>query len=362
MKKILLTTIMLLSAPFVSFAQATTTNTVVTPVSTTSVTTAIADPGLVPGDFFYFLDRWSEVINTALTFNKEKKARLHLEYAKERVAEIKEVLKKPDAKLQDVASAKDNFDAQIADATNIVKSEKEKGIDVASLASDLGVELDKSSIEIKDVLREHKNNAIHAENEIRAKIQSVSDTDPAQVQELTKELEAATKEKSDTATEEDGLNVDILDKQSVFDQVMGTELSAKKHVEEAVRLGAQVEEKSGQFSQEESTQIMKQTRQAQEAIKRGDFETASRISEEAVRKIEDIKTMRYDAEASAIVSGSASLPATNMSSSTPSRANVESNNSVDVQHIDTLEKGIKKSEREVEGIEKKSVENESNNR
>ena len=153
---------MLMSVLFVSFAQTEAT----TSVQATGTIT-VTNPGLLPGDFLYFLDRWTELLNTALTFNKEKKAKLHFEYAKERVAEIKNVLKKPDAKLKDVLSAKENFRAQVAAAAVLVKAEKDKGNDVSDLARELDDELDEVDEELKDVLRGHSEEASKAEAVIR---------------------------------------------------------------------------------------------------------------------------------------------------------------------------------------------------
>lgn len=226
---------MLMVVPFVSSAQTAATGTVVATVSTTTTATVVADAGLVPGNFFYFLDRWTEALNMAFTFNKEKKARKHLEYAKERVAEMSEVLKKPDAKLEDVASAKENFDAQVAAAASLVKSEKESGVDVADLARELDDELISSQDALKSVFKEHKDKSSRAEEELRSKLSSLSSDDP-QVQGLTQALESVTKEKDDATKEEVDLDTNLMDEQATFDEVMGKEVSDQKHAENAVRL------------------------------------------------------------------------------------------------------------------------------
>lgn len=40
-------------------------------LSVSPETIALPDPGLVPGDFWYFLDEWSESIEEFFTFNDE---------------------------------------------------------------------------------------------------------------------------------------------------------------------------------------------------------------------------------------------------------------------------------------------------
>lgn len=283
----------MLVAPFVAFAQTATTST--TSVATVA-TTEIVDPGLVPGDFFYFLDRWGEVLNTALTFNKGKKARLHLEYAKERVAEIKDVLKNPNAKLEDVAPAKENFDTQISDAATLVKDEKDGGADVALLARELDDELDSSHRELKDVLREHRDTAGRAEAEIRAKIEAItagnmaSSTKESELQGLTQALESITKEKNDTRGEEDNIDTGISDEQSLFENIMGPQMSAEKHMEQAMRL-RDIESTGGQVPQKVSEELIKK---AQEALRHGDFEGAKRMSQEAEHAIEKAKEIHNE--------------------------------------------------------------------
>ncbi len=369
MKKLFVLSAILLSAPFVSFAQVAATGTTVvnvtatTSVATTSVatsasTTVAVDPGLIPGDFFYPLSLFGEKINLFFTFNPEKKARLHLEYAKERVAEIKEVLKNSNAKIQDVATAKDNFAEQIAGAATIVKSEKEKGVDVAGLASDLSTEIDDSSLEIKDVLHTHKNDTVQAEAEIRAQIQAVASSDPAKVQELTKKLGEITKEKNDTAKEEDDTNANISDQQGVLDQVMGAELSAKKHVEEAMHLNEQLGEMQGQVSEKQVEQIKKQTEQAREAMQKGNFEEANRISNEATQKVEEIKAVQENEREGMPVSVSASASGTTTSATVTAGIRVESTVGGEV----TGSTGVKQGERMMEsvGAKEKSGNNERN--
>jgi hypothetical protein len=53
-----------------------------------AVETQEVEAGLTPDNSFYFLDKWGEGISLALTFDNEKKAEKHLEYAKERIAEL----------------------------------------------------------------------------------------------------------------------------------------------------------------------------------------------------------------------------------------------------------------------------------
>ena len=284
MRKLLIVGAVLISLPFVSFAQTSTT----TAGDTGTIT--ITNPGLLPGDFLYFLDRWSEALNMAIIFNKENKARKHLEYAKERVAEMSEVLSDTDAKLEDVKSAKDDFDERVAKAAMLAKEEKDKGSDVKNLARELDDELDDIQDELKDILNEHQDEMSHAEAVIRAKLAGLSPTDP-QIQGLTQALESITKEKNDANEEEDDLDDELMDEQKLFEEMMGKELSAQKHLEQAMRLRDRMMQGIPADLSTSSEKLMKD---AQAAMKRGDFESAKRISEQAENALEKAREIMDD--------------------------------------------------------------------
>lgn len=295
MKKLLAVGILFAVVPFLTYAQV---STVGTSTSVTSATTNIADPGLIPGDFFYFLDRWTEVLNTTLTFNKEKKARKHLEYAKERVAEISEVLKNPSAKLDDIESTKDDFDSEIADAVELVESLSAGEVAGTSdiledLASELNEDLDIASEALKDIFREHKNKSSHAEEELRAKLASLLPTDP-QVQGLTQALESLTKEKNDADKEKNDLDIDFDDEQEFFEKIMGKEMSAQKQIDEAMRVKAEVEALAGQIPADVVASSVALLNQAKLAEERGDFEMAKKLSKEAKKALEQAREMGDD--------------------------------------------------------------------
>ena len=299
MKKILISGIMLASIPFAVFAQtASTTATSTTVVATTTATTTVTvDPGLAPGDFFYFLDKIGENLRLAFTFNKESKAKLHLKYARERVAEINKVLENPDATLADVAGAKENFQSQISDAATIVKSEKDSGKDVSGLAKELDDELDISNLELKDTIHQHQNEGSRAVAEIQAKIDAIvasgtaSSTNANELQGLTQALESITKERMQAKEEEDSIDVNASTTQATFEDVMGHELSAQKHMEQALRLRGEM----GQgFSAGLATTSDRFMRDAQAAMRKGDFEKAMNLSKDAQHALERAREIQGD--------------------------------------------------------------------
>ena len=286
MKKILLVGILTVMFPLTLFAQSVSTSTPATATSPAPVV-APANPGLLPGDFFYFLDNWGEAIRTFFTFDPIAKAKLHLEYAKERAVEISAVLADSARKVADVAGAEQNLAQQVADAAAIIKSEQAKGINVSSLATELRDQLDSTHLEVKDALAQHAERADQAQQQIQAKIASLSPTDP-QVAGLTQALASVTKEKNQTAEESNAISSELSDEQAAFDEAMGPQAAAEKNIEQAMRLREILGNAGGSSGLPVglTTSTAALMNQAQEAILRGDFESAKNISEQAKNLME----------------------------------------------------------------------------
>ena len=280
MKKFLIIGVLFLVMPFALHAQ--TSSTATLPASSTVESVY---PGLLPGDFFYFLDRWGEAVRAFLAFSNEAKARLNLEYARERAAEIKQVLGDPTRKLKDVAEAQQNFEQHIVVAAANVKEEKANGTDVSRLAKELDDELDASHSDIKDALIEHEGRASTAEANLRAKIAALAAGDP-QIGGLTTALEAITKEREDAQNESIDLENKVLDQQAIFEDAMGPRISAEKHLEQVLRLREWMGKQDGGLLGAFSSSTERLLKQAEDALKQGDFETAKNLSEEAKHSVE----------------------------------------------------------------------------
>jgi hypothetical protein len=97
----------------------------------------LPDPGITPDSPFYALDMFFEGVQEFFTFDPQAKARLHVAFAAERIAEIKVMLetKGVEAKGLDVAQAR--LEAHVAKAVDIIENEKEKGNDVSALVHEV---------------------------------------------------------------------------------------------------------------------------------------------------------------------------------------------------------------------------------
>ncbi|MDO8555016.1 MAG: DUF5667 domain-containing protein [bacterium] len=103
---------------------------------------ALPSAGLTPDSPFYFLDRLGENLRQFFTFNPEAKAKLQIEFAGERIAEIKVMVEKKGVNAKGLAIAESLLQANMAYAAEIVNEEKTTGKDVTALAKTLNDEFD----------------------------------------------------------------------------------------------------------------------------------------------------------------------------------------------------------------------------
>ncbi|MBI5045740.1 MAG: hypothetical protein HZC14_01900 [Candidatus Niyogibacteria bacterium] len=174
----------------------------------------LPSPGLTPDSPFYFLDRVGEALQEFFTFNPAAKARLQLEFAAERISEIKTLLdtRGVTAKGLDVAetSLKDN----LAKAADILKSEKDKGQDVSALAKDLGNSADAEKAALRQTFQDEKQSLKDKEKDLKTRINDAKRAgDIAQVDALTKELNDV-KGQKELLKDKEGKGHDDLDEES----------------------------------------------------------------------------------------------------------------------------------------------------
>lgn len=287
MNKSIFAGLLIVVVPFITYAQ---TGTVGTEKAVGVIT--VKNPGLLPGDFFYFLDKLGETINLAFTFNKEKKARKHIEYAEERIAEMKEVLKSENSRLEDIKDVKDDFDLRIKIATDIVKSEKDGGKDVSGLARELDEELESSKDDLREILKGHKDRSSNAEERLIMQIASLSQGDP-QLPGLTRALEMVSKEKDDSVKEEDDIDDDFASIEDALEEIMGKQISSKKHAEEVAQMATSL---AGQVPDQAISSSRALLKKASDANARGDFESARKYSKEAKEILKDAVELKEENE------------------------------------------------------------------
>ena len=91
-----------------------------------TITFAKESAGLVPGNFFYFLDRFAEKVSLAITKNPTRKAEKALQYAEERFEELQAVVNVKSADEGEIQRALDGYKKGLELTSNISRTIEEK--------------------------------------------------------------------------------------------------------------------------------------------------------------------------------------------------------------------------------------------
>ena len=150
---------------------------------------ALPNAGLTPESAFYFVDKIGEALREFLTFNPEGKAHLQIDFAAERIAEIKIILETKGVNAKGLGIAQSRLQANIAKAAGIVEKEKSKGKDVSELAKSISGDFDTNKEALKQAFKDQERFLEAKEDELKAKIREARQAgDTAQVEALVKEL------------------------------------------------------------------------------------------------------------------------------------------------------------------------------
>ena len=171
----------------------------------------LVSPGLTPSSPFYFLDRLGEFVEEFLTFSPEGKARLQVEFAAERVAEVKLTLETRGASSRALETALDRLQDNVLRATDILAEEKSEGKDVDDLAAEIKEDFEEQEDLLEEIFEERKEILEVREEELKKKIEELTEDEEVselldELNELAEELEVL--EKPDLA-EFDGDDLDL---------------------------------------------------------------------------------------------------------------------------------------------------------
>lgn len=144
--------------------------------------------GLTPDSPFYFLDRLGENLRQFFTFNPEAKAKLQIEFAGERIAEIKVMVDKKGPEAKGIETAKSLLVSNVAYAAEIVNQEKASGKDVAALAKNLDGEFDAREKLLEQTFKDAKERLKAQRKSISVIFHNDAGDEAARTIELKKQL------------------------------------------------------------------------------------------------------------------------------------------------------------------------------
>jgi hypothetical protein len=238
MKKVFITSMVVVAMPFMASAQTNVSATTTATVAATSTIT-LPDAGLVPGDFFYFLDRWGEDIDSFFTFKAQSRAKLALDHAKERAAELDTVLKTKGIKSHEAQQAKEDFDAEIKVAGAVVVDEKAKGNDVAVLSEEVNNDFETSKEMLKEAYRGHHDDLKGEEKDLHAKLNAaIKSNDVTAQAAIEADLKNISTEAALTMNEEGDIENSFDAEKQNLENGMGAQQSAESNIANAERARA----------------------------------------------------------------------------------------------------------------------------
>lgn len=135
----------------------------------------LVSPGLTPSSPFYFLDRLGEFIEEFFTFSVEGKVRLQVEFAAERVAEIKLTLETQGAQSEALGVALERLKENAVKAAEIFDDEKNEGNDITDLIKEISEGFDEQDELLEEIFAEHKEVLEVRGEELKTKIEEVDD-------------------------------------------------------------------------------------------------------------------------------------------------------------------------------------------
>lgn len=253
MKNIKLIVVSLLFVPFLALAQG----------SQVSIPSA----GLTPESTFYFLDRLGENLRQFLTFNPEARAKLQIEFAGERIAEIKIMVEEKGVNAKGLAIAQSLLQANVAYAAEIVSEEKTSGKDVSALAKTLNDEFDARDKLLEQTFKDAKAQLKAQRKEIKtnllAEARRVGDT--AQITLLEAQLKDIDGQIDALGQKKDQLEENLQNEQNKIEDEMSETDQKKEELEQKEEQEAVEAEEAKEADEPEEIDEPNEAEEQQEA-------------------------------------------------------------------------------------------------
>ena len=284
--KIKITLISLLFVPFLVFAQNGAT---------------LPRAGLTPESPFYFIDRLGETLRDFFTFNPEGKARLQVEFAAERVAEIKLILETKGVEAKGLDVAQSRLQAHLANAATIVTEQKSKGKDVSTLAKELDDELETPKSALAQSFKEQKRALETKEDELKAQLKAAHRAgDTAQEEALAQELGQVKAQLEILELKEDDIEDALEAEEEKIEEELEVQLKAEKAIREAEEEKAEIIEEA----QEEGVELPADAfvefdnllSQAKSALQAGNFVEAKNLAKRAEKSLDQTEKLIEELE------------------------------------------------------------------
>jgi len=256
---------------------------------------ALPNAGLTPESAFYFVDKIGEALREFFTFNPEGKAHLQIDFAAERIAEIKIILETKGVNAKGLGIAQSRLQANIAKAAGIVEGEKSKGKDVSELAKSISEDFDANKEALKRVFKDEERSLEAKEDELKAKIREARQAgDTAQVEALVKELGEVKAQKELLELKEESQEEALEQEEEKIEREMDKKEDAEKAIKEAEEEKQEVLDEAAEdgvsIPAEAFEKFDRLLAQAQELFAKENYVGAKQLAkqaEDALEKVEE---------------------------------------------------------------------------
>lgn len=262
---------------------------------------ALPSAGLTPASPFYFFDKLGEALREFFTFNPEGKARLQIEFAAERVAEIKIVLETKGVDAKGLETAEARLREHLGEAAGIVIKQKNKGKDVSALAKELNDDFEEPKSALADSFKSEKKELETKEDELKDQIKAARRAgDTTKVEALTQELGQVKAQLELLELKEEELENDLDEEEEKLEDEMDAREKAGEALREAEEEKAEVIEEAAEEGVElpanAFTEFDSLISQAQSAFDTGNYQEAERLAEQAEDALEEIEDVIEELE------------------------------------------------------------------
>ena len=194
----------------------------------------LPNAGLTPESPFYFFDKLGEALREFFTFNPESKAHLQIDFAAERIAEIKIILETKGVNAKGLEVAEARLREHLGDAAEIVIKQKNKGKDVSELAKSISEGFDANKKVLKQAFKDQERSLEAKEDDLKAKIREARQAgDTAGVEALLKELGEIKSQKELLELKEEEQEEALEQEEEKIEREMDKKEEAEKAIKEA---------------------------------------------------------------------------------------------------------------------------------
>jgi hypothetical protein len=258
---------------------------------------ALPNAGLTPESAFYFVDKLGEALREFFTFNSDAKAHLQIDFAAERIAEIKIILETKGVNAKGLEVAQSRLQANIAKAAGIVESEKSKGKDVKELAKSISDDFDANKEALKQAFEDQERALEAKEDELKAKIREARRAgDTVQVEALVKELGEIKAQKELLELKEEEQEEALEQEEEKIEREMEKKEDAEKAINEAEEEKQEVLDEGVIVPSEAFEKFDKLLAQAKELFAKENYVGAKQLAKQAEKSLDKVEDAIDDLE------------------------------------------------------------------